>query len=75
MGDWFYIPPYGVFCDGTKLIKRSPPNKLLKRIITQYKTFARKDIEKVSKSLRAYIYFVFTSQVQVSSSIVGNSVQ
>ena len=33
-----------------------------------------KDIEKVSKSVRAYIYFVFTSQVQVSSRTVGQSV-
>ena len=62
------------FCEGIKFTKRSPPDKLLKCIITQSKIFTRKGIEKVSKSVRAYIYLVFTSQVQIRSSIVGNSV-
>ena len=42
-------------------------------MITQYKGFARKGIEKISRSLRAYVCLVFTSQVQTRSSIVGNS--
>ena len=30
-------------------------------------------IEKISRSVRAYIYLVFTSQIQARSTIVGNS--
>ena len=38
------------------------------------KKFYRKDIEKISRSVREYVYLVLTSQVQARSSIVGNSV-
>ena len=41
--------------------------------ITQSKKFTRKRIEKISKSVRAYIYLVLISQIQARSSIVGNS--
>ena len=34
---------------------------------------ARERIEKISRSVRAYVYLVLTSQVQARSSIVGNS--
>ena len=37
------------------------------------KRFHKKDIEKISRSVRAYIYLVLTSQVQARSGIVGNS--
>ena len=37
------------------------------------KRFYRKDIEKISRSVRAYVYLVLTSQAQARSSIVGNS--
>ena len=43
-------------------------------MITQYKAFTRKFIEKINRSVRAYVYLVVTSQVQTRSSIVGNSV-
>ena len=33
----------------------------------------KKGIEKISRSARAYVYLVLTSQVQARSSIVGNS--
>ena len=42
--------------------------------MTQSKGFTRKGIEKISRSVGAYLYLVLTSQVQVRSSIVGNSV-
>ena len=37
------------------------------------KGFTKKGIEKISRSVRAYVYLVLTSQVQARSSIVGNS--
>ena len=37
------------------------------------KRFYKKDIEKISRSVRAYVYLVLTSQAQARSSIVGNS--
>ena len=42
-------------------------------IITQSKGFMRKGIEKISKSVRAYVYLVLSSQIQARSSMVGNS--
>ena len=38
--------------------------------MTQSKGFTRKGIEKISRSVRAYVYLVLTSQVQARSSIV-----
>ena len=43
------------------------------RIITQSKGFARKSIEKISRSVMAYVYLVLICQVQTRSTIVGNS--
>ena len=71
--DWFYSTNYGLFGDGGKATKRSPPYNLTRWIITQSKGFTRKDIEEISRSVRAYVYLVLTSQVQARSSIVGNS--
>ena len=45
-----------------KATKRSPPDNLMILIITQTKRFRRKGIEKVSRSVRAYVYLVLTSQ-------------
>ena len=42
-------------------------------IITQSKGFTRNGIEKISRSVRAHVYLVLTSQVQARSSILGNS--
>ena len=42
--------------------------------MTQSKGFARKGIEKISRSVSAYVYLVLTSQSQERSSIVVNSV-
>ena len=42
-------------------------------MITESKGFTKKGIEKISRSMRVYIYFVVTSQVQAKSSIVGTS--
>ena len=72
-GDWFYTIKYGIFGDGGKGKRRSPPDNLTRWIITQSKGFTRKGIEKISRSVRAYVYLVLTSQVQARSSLVGNS--
>ena len=56
-----------------KATKRSPPDNPSRWIIRQSKGFTRKGIEKISRSVRVYIYLVLNSQVQARSSIVGNS--
>ena len=72
-GDWFYTTVYGIFVHGIKATERSPSDNLSRWIITRFKGFTRKGIEQISRSVRAYAYLVFTSQVQARSSIVGSS--
>ena len=72
-GDWFYTTGYGIFDHEVKATKRSPPDNLTRWNITQSKDFPRNCIEKISRSVRAYVYLVLTSQVKARSSIVGNS--
>ena len=72
-GDWFYMTGYGIFGHEVKATKKSPPNNLARWVMIQSKGFTRKGIEKISRSVRAYIYLVLTYQVQAKSSIVGNS--
>ena len=71
-GDWFYTTDYAIFGHEVKATERSPPDNLTRWIITQSKGFTRKSIEQISRSVRAYVYLVLTSQVQARSSIVGN---
>ena len=72
-GDWFYTTDYAISGHEVKATERSPPDNLTRWIITQSKGFTKKGIEKISSSVRAYVYLVLTSQVQARSSIVGNS--
>ena len=72
-GDWFCTTDYGIFGHEIKATGRSPPENLTRWIIKQSRGFKRKGIEKISRSVRAYVYLVLTSQVQARSSIVGNS--
>ena len=72
-GDWFYTTNFDIFGDGRKTTKRSQPYNLIQWIITQSKSFTKKGIEKISRSVRAYVYLVLTYQVQARSSIAGNS--
>ena len=62
-GDWFYTTGYGIFGHEVKATKMSRPDNLTRWIITQSKGFTRKGIEKISRSVRAYVYLVLTSQV------------
>ena len=64
---------YGIFNHEVKASKRSPPDNLTQWVMTQSKGFTRKGIEKISRSVRAYVYLVLTSQVKARSGIVGNS--
>ena len=72
-GNWFYTTNYGIFGHEVKATERSPPDNLTRWIITRAEGFTRKGIEKISRSVREYVYLVLTSQVQVRSIIVGNS--
>ena len=57
-----------------KATKRSPKDDVGGRIISRSKGLTRKGIEKINRSVRAYVYLVLTSQVQARSNIVGTSV-
>ena len=50
-GEWFYTTDYGILVDN-----------LTRWIIAQSKGFARKAIEKISKSVMVYVYLVLSSQ-------------
>ena len=71
-GNWFYTTSYGIFDDGRKATKRSPPDNLKWWIITQSDGYTRKCIEKISRSERADVYLFITSQIEARSSIAGN---
>ena len=71
-GDWFYTTDYAISGHEVKATERSPPDNLTRWIITQSKGFTKKGIEKISSSVRAYVYLVLASQVQARSSIVAN---
>lgn len=64
---------YSVFNGGGKFSERSLSGNLTRWMFTQSKGLTRKGVEEVRKSMRAYVYLVLTSQVQVRSSIVGNA--
>ena len=71
--DWFYMTDYGIFGHEVKAKESSPPDNFTRWIITRSRGFTRKGIEKISRSVRAYVYLVLTSQVQARLSIVDNS--
>ena len=73
MDVWFYTTDYAIFGHEVKATEISPPEILTQWIITQSKDFTKKDIEKIRRSVRTYVYLLLTSQVQSVSSIVGNS--
>ena len=61
-----------IFGHEVKATETSPPENLTQWIITESNGFTRSGIEKTSRSARAYVSLVLTSQVQARSSIVGN---
>ena len=66
-GDWFYTTGDGISGHEVKTTKTSSPGNLTRRIIAQSKGFTRRGIEKISRSVKAYIDLVLTSQVQARS--------
>ena len=61
-GDWFYMTGYGIFGHEVKATKSSTPDNLTRWIITQSKGFTGKGIEKISTSVRPYLYLVLISR-------------
>ena len=51
-GDWVYTTDHAIFGHKLKATKRSPPDNLTRWIITLSKGFTKKDIEKISRSVR-----------------------
>ena len=72
-GDWFYMKCYAAFVHEIKAAERSPPDNLTRWIITQSKGFTKNGIEKISRSVMAYVYLVLSSQVKPRPTIAGNS--
>ena len=72
-GDWLYTTDYDIFGHEVMATERYPADNLTRWIITQSKGFARKGIEQISRSVRAYIYLGLTFQAQAKSSIVCSS--
>ena len=72
-GDWFYMKCYAAFVHEVKAAERSPPDNLTRWIITQSKGFTKNGIEKISRSVMAYVYLVLSSQVKPRPTIAGNS--
>ena len=73
-GDWYYTEKWAVFCcNGGKRTKVALPKHLTRWILKTYKGFTRIGLTMISKSVRAYVYLLLTSQVQARSKIVGKT--
>ena len=59
-----YTKDYAVFGHEIKATERSLPDDHTRLIVTQSRGFTNKYIEKISRSVRAYVYLVVTSKVQ-----------
>ena len=58
--DRFCMTEYTDFGSGRKATRRSPSNKLTQSTITKSKSFSRKGIGKVGRSMREYLYLILT---------------
>ena len=68
-GDWYYTEEWAVFCcNGGKRTKN-----LTRWILKTSKGFTRVGLTMISKSVRAYVYLLLTSQVQARSKIVSKT--
>ena len=68
-GDWFCMTDYVIFGHEVKATEKSPPDNLTQWIITKSKGFTKKGIEKISKSVMAFIYLVLICQMKTRSTI------
>ena len=63
-----------MFCSNRgKPTKVAPPKNLTCWILKTSKGFTRIGLTMISKSVRAYVYLLLTSQVQARSKIVGKT--
>ena len=60
-------------CNGGKQTKVAQPKNLTRWILKTSKGFTRIGLTMISKSVRAYVYLLLTSQVQARSKIVGKT--
>ena len=60
-------------CNGGKRTKVAAPKNLTRWIFKTSKGFTRVGLTLISKSVRAYVYLLLTSQVQARSKIVGKT--
>ena len=60
-------------CNGGKRTKVAPPKNLTRWIFKTSKGFRRVGFTMISKSVRAYVYLLLTSQVQARLKIVGRT--
>ena len=72
-GNCFYTKDYAIFGHEIKATERSLPDDHTRLIVTQSRGFTNKYIEKISRSVRAYVYLVVTFKIQARRGIVGNS--
>ena len=72
-GEWFYTTDYGIFGHEVKATERFSPDNLTRWITLKSKGFTTKVVEKISRSVMAYVYLALSSQVQARSTKVGNS--
>ena len=73
-GDWYYTEKWAVFCrNGGKRTKVAPPKNLTRWILKTSKGFTCIGLPMISKSVRAYVYLLLTSQVQARSKIAGKT--
>ena len=74
LGEWYYTTNWAVFGDNNqKRTKVAPPNNLTRWILRTSKGFTRDGLAMISKSVRAYVYILLTSQVQARSKIIGKT--
>ena len=62
-----------VCCNGGKQTKVAPPKNVTRWILKTFKGFTHIGLTMVSKSARAYVYLLLTSQVQARSKIAGKT--
>ena len=70
--DCFNTTTYNNFGDRGKTMQRSPSDNRARWITTHFKGFMRKNIGKINRSVRLYVFLVLTSQFQARSTVVGN---
>ena len=73
-GNWYTTTNWAVFGDNNrKRTKAAPPKNLTRWILRTSKGFTRTGVAMISKSVRAYVYILLTSQAQARSKIVGKT--